>query len=144
LVIIPLHHFNVTSGCSCTNLNRIIIKRDAVGGITTIGTDVFYNVPSAAIIYVPCGSQTTYQTATNWSARSSYIRGLSNTLLDTTMYICQGSSYQFGDSLLTTQGDYFDTAQISNVANSCYNPVNLHLRISPTYNITETQTICQG
>src|SRR5574344_933400 len=129
---------------NCSSLNIIIINKDAVGGITTIEANTFETVPYNAIIYVPCGSQTTYQNATNWSARSSYICGLSNTLLDTTMYICQGSSYQFGDSLLTTQGDYSDTLQMSDVANSCYNPVNLHLRIYPTYNIPITQTICQG
>lgn len=44
------------------------------GPIPGSATSAFNSIPSDCIIYVPAGSLNAYQTATNWSTYSSYMR----------------------------------------------------------------------
>ncbi len=44
----------------------------------TLGSNVFSNIPSDCIIYVPQGSLSSYQTATNWSTYANYMQEETN------------------------------------------------------------------
>lgn len=57
----------------CTALQSVICR-----AITppTIDTTMFSNVPEDCAIYVPAESVEAYQSATNWSARASYIQAI--------------------------------------------------------------------
>ena len=58
----------VFSGCK-------VLKKITCKAVTppTLGTNVFLNVPTGCVIYVPEGSVTAYKTDTNWSGRASSI-----------------------------------------------------------------------
>jgi len=55
--------------------------------------------------------------------------------------MCQGESYNFFDTTLTTSGVYTHTLQS---ANGCDSLITLTLTVNPTYNIPIAEVICQG
>lgn len=59
---------------NCTSLRTIIARRDTP---PTLSATSFNNVPADALIYVPDASVDAYKAASNWSARASYIKPLS-------------------------------------------------------------------
>jgi len=58
---------------SCTTLTTVILRKNQVA---TLGSNAFLSAPNA-IIYVPDGLVTSYQSATNWSSLASRIKGIS-------------------------------------------------------------------
>ena len=58
----------------CTALKSITVRATTP---PTIQSNTFNNVPTDAIIYVPSESVDAYKSATNWSARASYIQAIS-------------------------------------------------------------------
>ena len=55
--------------------------------------------------------------------------------------ICEGDFYKFGDSILTTQGTYYDTLT---AANGCDSIVTLVLQVQPTEYKSEVRRIFEG
>ena len=55
--------------------------------------------------------------------------------------MCQGDSYNFFDTTLTTAGVYSHTLQ---TVNGCDSVISLTLTVNPVYNIAVSQDICQG
>ena len=62
-----------------------------------------------------------------------------STLLTET--ICQGETYNFFDQSLTVAGTYNHTLQ---AVTGCDSVIILNLTINPTYNVTESRTVCES
>ena len=59
---------------SCSHLSQIICENTTP---PTLGTNALQYVPSTCPIYVPDESVDTYKSTSGWSARASYINGIS-------------------------------------------------------------------
>jgi hypothetical protein len=53
----------------CSGLTELYVK---VQTPPALGNDVFYNVPVAIAVHVPCGTTSTYQSASGWDYFSNY------------------------------------------------------------------------
>lgn len=56
----------------CQSLSKVHLKSSTPP--TLSNTNAFYNVPNTCVFYVPTGSLTAYQTATNWSSFASQMQ----------------------------------------------------------------------
>ena len=56
--------------------------------------------------------------------------------------VCEGSTYQFGDTTLTTAGTY--TRTITSLVTGCDSVITLNLTVTPAPVVQQTATFCEG
>ncbi len=93
-----------------------------------------------------------YTTTGTWTTTMTTVNGCDSIInLDLTVYpiydetltesICEGDSYQVGDSIYTTSGTFVTTLA---TVNGCDSIITLNLTVNPVYTENITEEICQG
>jgi hypothetical protein len=113
-VTIPASLKTITSNAfgKCTSLETIICE----GGIpSNCNGYAFYGVDKTKVkLIVPSGSENDYGNANVWKDFLDISSGSTLMPKNETKYICQGDTYTFGDTTLTTAGTYTDTLSGNN------------------------------
>ena len=73
IVDIPSNVTNI-GNCAFQNCQGVAEYHILPTSVPTAGTTIFKNIVSGCVIYVPRGTLTDYQTASNWSTYSSYMQ----------------------------------------------------------------------
>ncbi|MFA6200915.1 MAG: leucine-rich repeat domain-containing protein [Bacteroidales bacterium] len=97
----------------CSNLTSITSEANIP---PVLGTNVFNSVPTTIPVYIPCGTITQYQSATDWSNFTNYQNSaITTNIIDS---VVQGNTYsQYGFNE-TTAGTYTQNLQTINGCDS--------------------------
>lgn len=88
----------------CTELDTIICKNPTP---IAIDSTIFQNIPTDAVLLVPCGSADAYSSADIWSSFQNIVTYSSDQEINVT--ICANEIYDFNGQTLYQTGTYTDT-----------------------------------
>jgi hypothetical protein len=106
----------------CTELDTIICKNPTP---IAIDSTIFQNIPTDAVLLVPCGSADAYSSADIWSSFQNIVTYSSDQEINVT--ICANEIYDFNGQTLYQTGTYTDTINDS----TCTIIITLNLTVLP-------------
>jgi hypothetical protein len=113
----------------CTELDTIICKNPTP---IAIDSTIFQNIPTDAVLLVPCGSADAYSSADIWSSFQNIVTYSSDQEINVT--ICANEIYDFNGQTLYQTGTYTDTINDS----TCTTIITLNLTVLPDSATTTT------
>ena len=114
----------------CNNLDTIICTRMTPPVISN--TSVFDELPTNAILLVPCDAINNYKSEATWQRFQNAIYPYDSLFqeIEISATICENETYNFNGKILTTSGIYTDTLQNTN---GCDSVITLTLNTYPNF-----------
>jgi hypothetical protein len=124
----------------CVSLDTIICKSTTPPLISNVSA--FEDLPTDAILLVPCTAVNTYKSKGSWLRFKNYTYSYETSSQEISATICANETYNFNGKILTTSGIYTDTLQNTN---GCDSVITLTLNTYPSFeNPVIEQVIYEG
>ena len=124
----------------CVSLDTIICRSTTPPLISNVSA--FEDLPTDAILLVPCTAVNTYKSKGSWLRFKNYTYSYETSSQEISATICANETYNFNGKILTTSGIYTDTLQNTN---GCDSIITLTLNTYPSFeNPVIEQVIYEG
>ena len=124
----------------CVSLDTIICRSTTPPLISNVSA--FEDLPTDAILLVPCTAVNTYKSKGSWLRFKNYTYSYETSSQEISATICANETYNFNGKILTTSGIYTDTLQNTN---GCDSVITLTLNTYPSFeNPVIEQVIYEG